>query len=197
MIAYVEGILAEKTPSRAVIDVGGVGYDLAISLTTYENLPAEGTRAKLLTLTAVREDSIRLYGFYNRAERELFRLLLAVPGVGPKLALAVLSALPVDRFRRAVRSGDTGLLVRVPGIGKKSAERLVVELRGRFEKEDEEGAPFVGGGGGGVAEEARLALEALGFKPDKAAMAVEKAAAKRGNESATVEELVREALGGG
>lgn len=196
MIAHVEGTLAEKSPARAVIDVGGVGFDLTISLSTFEDLPAEGERVRLVTHPYLREETVQLFGFSTATERELFRVLLRVPGVGPKLALAVLSASRPEDFRRAVVQGDTARLSRIPGIGKKSAERLVVELRGKFEA-DEEGT----GGGwlpgrGGVAEEARLALESLGFKSDKATQAVEKVLARHGDAEPTVEELVREALSG-
>lgn len=190
MIAYVRGRLVEKNPSRAVLDVGGVGFEMLISLSTYEDLPAAGAEATLHTLPYLREEKLLLYGFSDPAERDVFLQTLAVPGVGPKLALAILSALRPDRFRRAVRKGDTALLSRVPGIGKKSAERLVVELKGRFEREDagEVGVPE------GLAGEAVLALEALGFRGEKAARAVERALAGEGGGEKTLEELVREAL---
>jgi len=190
MIAYVRGRLAEKSPARAVVDVGGVGFDLLISLSTYEDLPVEGKEATLFTLPYLREEKLQLYGFSDRSERDVFLKTLAVPGVGPKLALAIFSALRPERFREAVRGGDTTLLTRVPGIGRKSAERLVVELKGRFEEEGEPGAPAPGG----VAGEAALALEALGFPGGKASRAVERAIAAGGGKEMTLEELVREAL---
>ncbi|MBN1824733.1 MAG: Holliday junction branch migration protein RuvA [Candidatus Eisenbacteria bacterium] len=191
MIAYVRGRLAEKSPSRAVVDVGGVGFDLLISLSTFEDLPAEGREATLFTLPYLREEKLYLYGFSDRSERDVFLQTLAVPGVGPKLALAVLSALRPDRFREAVLNGDTILLTRVPGIGKKSAERLVLELKGRFELEGGTAGTALPGG---IAGEAILALEALGFRGDKAARAVERAASEGGGEDSTLEQLVREAL---
>jgi Holliday junction DNA helicase RuvA len=193
MIAYVEGTLSEKAIGRAIVDVGGVGYDLAISLSTYEDLPRVGTRVRLLTHTHLRDDSMRLFGFSTREEIDLFRLLLAVPGVGPKIALGILSALRPPAFRSAVAAGDVAGLSRVPGIGKKSAERLVVELRSKVAEGSAvlPGAPLPAEG---VAGEARRALEALGFKTDQAARAVTRALAHRKGEEPTVEELVREAL---
>ena len=193
MIAWVEGKLAEKGPSRAVVDVGGVGYDLLISLSTFEDLPDRGDRVRVLAHPYQRDDGLQLYGFSTAAERDLFRLLLGVPGVGPKVALAILSTLRPEPFRRAVREGDTGYLTRIPGIGKKSAERLVVELRGKFEDEGG-GAGGLPGGPAGPVEEARLALEALGFKPDRVGRAIEKALGGRKADEISTEELVREAL---
>ncbi|MFH1277978.1 MAG: Holliday junction branch migration protein RuvA [Candidatus Eisenbacteria bacterium] len=196
MIAHVEGILAEKSPARAVVDVAGVGYDLSISLNTYEDLPGEGMRVRLVTHPYLREETIQLYGFSTAAERELFRVLLGVPGVGPKLALAILSSMKPERFRRAVVDADTAHLSRIPGIGKKSAQRLVVELRSKFEGGEGSGLDGMLGGAGGVAEEARLALEALGIKSDKASKAIERVLVRRGGEEPSVEDLVREALSG-
>ncbi len=192
MIAYVEGVLAEKGAMRAVVDVGGVGYALTVSLSTLEDLPREGTRVRLFAHTYLREETIQLFGFSTKAELDLFRLLLVVPGVGPKLALSVLSAMRPDPFRRAVVDGDTAELSRIPGIGKKSAERLVVELRSRFTERGVEGASLAGAGG--VAMEARLALEALGYKPDRASQAIAHALSLRAGKEPSVEELVREAL---
>ncbi|RPJ47829.1 MAG: Holliday junction branch migration protein RuvA [Candidatus Latescibacterota bacterium] len=193
MIAYVEGSLSEKAIGRAIVDVGGVGYDLAISLSTYEDLPRAGTRVRLLTLPYMREDSMRLFGFSTEGERELFRLLLGVPGIGPKLALSVLSAMRPPAFRSAIAAGDLAGLSRVPGIGKKSAERLVVELRGKVGG-DETGAEGVRVQTEGTAGEARRALETLGFRTDQASRAVAKALSLRKGEEPTVEDLVREAL---
>ncbi|MFH1680986.1 MAG: Holliday junction branch migration protein RuvA [Candidatus Eisenbacteria bacterium] len=191
MIAYVDGVLAEKSAVRAVVDVGGVGFALMISLSTYEDLPREGARARLFTHPYLREETMQLFGFSTKAELDLFRLLLLVPGVGPKLALSVLSAMRPESFRRSVVEGDTATLSRIPGIGKKSAERLVVELRSRFKE------PAIGEAAlaaAGVSGEARLALEALGFKTDRASRAIAKVLALREGSEPTVEELVREAL---
>jgi Holliday junction DNA helicase RuvA len=194
MIAWVEGVLAEKALGRAVIDVGGVGYDLAISLSTYGDLPREGARLRLFTHPHMREEGMQLFGFSTREELDLFRLLLGVPGVGPKLSLSVLGAMRPGPFRQAIVAGDTALLSRIPGIGKKSAERLVVELRGKFE-EAAGGAGWAGvGPSGGAAGEARLALEALGYTSERAARAVAKVLSLREGKEPEVEVLVREAL---
>lgn len=192
MIAFVRGVLDSKEPARAVVDVNGVGYDLLISFSTYEDLPEEGAKVRLLTIPQIRDDKIQLFGFSERSELDLFRLVLNVPGVGPKLALAIFSTLRPGRFRQAVRQEDTALLSRVPGIGKKSAQRIVVELKSRFEKSDD-GMDDLPVPAGGIAEEAVLALEALGFRSEQAGRAVGKAIEKGGD--STLEELVREALG--
>lgn len=197
MIAYVKGTLAGKSPTRAVVEAGGIGYELSISLTTYDELPLCGESVKLLAITAIREDTIRLYGFSAEEEADLFRQLLAVPGIGPKLALAILSGIRVDRFRGAVLAGDAAALSRVPGIGRKSAERLIVELRSKFEKaEADAGREGRGAGRGGLVEEATLALETLGMRGDQAGRAVERVLARRKGDEPTVEELVREVLSG-
>ncbi len=194
MIAFLDGIVAEKSPARAVLDVNGVGYELAISLNTYEQLPPIGDPARLTTITYIRDDTIQLFGFARREELELFRHLLVVPGIGPKLAMAVLSSMRPSEFRRAVRSGDAARLARTPGIGKKSAQRMIVELQGRFGDETTETT----GQAGQVEliEQAMLALQSLGVKTDQAGRAVDKVIEKRGGKGISVEDLVREALSG-
>jgi Holliday junction DNA helicase RuvA len=197
MIAYVEGTLHEKEIGRAIVDVGGVGFDLAISVSTFEDLPRAGERVRLFTHPYLRDDTMQLFGFSAREEIGLFRLLLGVPGVGPKLALSILSAMRPAVFRRAVADGDVAGLSRIPGIGKKSAERLVVELRGKFGESGEAGVSFAVPTEG-VAGEARRALETLGYNTERASRAVTRAlAVRKGSEPSaepSVEELVREAL---
>jgi Holliday junction DNA helicase RuvA len=131
MIARLEGVLAEKTPEAVVLDVHGVGYELRVPLSTFFDLPDEGKTVRLRVHTHVREDAFQLFGFGTELERALFRLLLGASGVGPKLALAILSGLPVDKLIAALRSGNLAALVGIPGVGKKTAERIVVELRDR------------------------------------------------------------------
>jgi Holliday junction DNA helicase RuvA len=126
-----EGVLAEKTPEAVVLDVHGVGYELRVPLSTFFDLPDEGKTVRLRVHTHVREDAFQLFGFGSELERALFRLLLGASGVGPKLALAILSGLPVDKLIAALRSGNLAALVGIPGVGKKTAERIVVELRDR------------------------------------------------------------------
>lgn len=129
MIARLRGTLVEKHPGQAVVETGGVGYDVVISVTTFSALPAPGSEVVLLVHTHVREDAIQLFGFLTAGERTLFERLITVSGIGPKLAITALSGLPADELVRAIGSGDVQKLVRVPGIGKKTAERIVLELR--------------------------------------------------------------------
>ncbi len=132
MIAFLEGELAEAWPTQVVISVQGVGYLVQIPLSSFDHLPAVGQRVRLLTHLVVREDAHLLFGFASSAERDLFRLLLQhVSGVGPKLALAVLSGMPVSQFKAAVVRGDVAVLAKVSGVGKKTAERIVLELKDR------------------------------------------------------------------
>ncbi|MBL8518714.1 MAG: Holliday junction branch migration protein RuvA [Betaproteobacteria bacterium] len=129
MIGRISGLLAEKNPPQVVVDVNGVGYEIDVPMSTFYHLPATGEKVTLHTQLIVREDAHLLYGFGTDAERATFRQLLKVSGVGPKVALAVLSGLSVNDLAAAVATQDTAMLVRVPGIGKKTAERLLLELK--------------------------------------------------------------------
>lgn len=133
MIAHLTGLLRQKTLETCVVDVGGVGYEVFVPLTTLSQLPQEGERVSLFVHTAVREDAISLYGFASARERTAFRLLISVSGVGPKLALSILS-IAADDLVRAISSGDLSRLSSIPGIGKKTAERLVLELKDKIAK---------------------------------------------------------------
>ena len=168
MIAYLRGVLAEKEVTRVVVECHGVGYEAAIPLSTFDRLPAEGTEVKLYTHHEVREDAPLLFGFATKPERDMFRLVTTVSGVGPKLALAVLSGLTVGDLQLAVSQGDAKRLAAVKGIGKKTAARIVVELKDKInpiealanataETSREQGA---------VLRDAMLALAALGFSED-------------------------------
>lgn len=162
MIAYVRGTLAAKAPTEAVIEAGGLGYALLIPASSFDRLPAVGEPVTLLAHLQVREDAHVLYGFATEAERALFRALIGVSGVGPKLALAALSALRPETLREHLAQGDPGPLTRIPGIGRKTAERLVVELRDRLP--DLEGPGTADGDDAAAARaDARAALEALGL----------------------------------
>ncbi len=197
MISFLQGKLIEALPTQVILDVAGVGYELLIPLSSYDKLPPLGQEVKVLTQLVVREDSHTLYGFMSAAERDLFRLLVnTVSGVGPKLALNVLSGISVTAFRGAVANSDVKTLSQVSGVGKKTAERIVVELK------DKVGA--VGAWEAASAQrslspedqrvnDAVLALMALGFKQVEAHDAVRKAQASLGAQS-TVEELVRACL---
>ncbi len=132
MIGRLTGLLAEKTPPQVLLDVNGVGYEIDVPMSSYFNLPAIGERVSLLTHFVVREDAQVLFGFLSASERHTFRLLIKISGVGPRMALAILSGLSVDDLAQAVSQQQSGRLVKVPGIGKKTAERLLLELKGKL-----------------------------------------------------------------
>ena len=161
MYEHLRGRLDRKTPAEAVVDVGGVGYVLAIPLSTYERLPADGADVRLFAELVVREDSLRLFGFATRDERAFFRMLQSVSGVGPSVALQVVSSSAFAEFRDAVLAGDAARLRRIRGIGRKLSERLVVELRDAMEA----AAPAAAAAAlaDPLTHDAALALEALGF----------------------------------
>ncbi len=175
MIDYVSGSLATKKPTQAVIDVGGIGYRILIPTSTYEGLPEPGEDAVLLTHHHVREDAVTLFGFISAEERRVFELMLGVSGIGPKLALAALSALRPSEIKQRIVDRDVAMLTRIPGVGKKTAERLVIELRDRFEKDGFEGGASSGETSASDANfraDAMAALEALGLSRSAAEKAV-------------------------
>jgi Holliday junction DNA helicase RuvA len=190
MIGRLRGILAYKSPPWLVIDVGGVGYELEAPMSTFYDLPDVGREVLLFTHCAQKEDSVSLYGFLREGERRLFRDVQKVSGIGAKIALAVLSGASVDEFARMVQAGDITALTRIPGIGKKTAERMVVELRDRA-------ADLMGTGVGGITalpvdpqSEATIALQQLGYKPAEATRMARDATAA-GDDAATI---IRKAL---
>ena len=134
MIVYVRGLLDHKEPNRVVVDVNGIGHEVFVPLSTYRQLPAIGAQVKLHTHHHVREDTIQLYGFLSPEEKEIFEMVLSISGVGVKVALSILSSMSADAFRRAVAQGDMKALTKIPGIGKKSAERMVLELKDKIGK---------------------------------------------------------------
>ncbi len=195
MIGRIHGILIEKQAPDLLVDVQGVGYEIQAPMTTLYQLPEIGQAVTLHTHFVVREDAQLLYGFANLQQRSLFRTLIKVNGVGPKLALTILSGIESDDFVRCVRDNDTATLVRLPGVGKKTAERLLVEMRDRLKDWQvdgllvAEGAATLAPAADALAE-AESALIALGYKPAEAAKAV--AAVKE--EGASSEQLIRSAL---
>jgi Holliday junction DNA helicase RuvA len=192
MIAYIKGILDHKEPGRAVIDVNGVGYEIFIPLSTYQKLPAIGSSVKLHTHYHVREDAVNLYGFISPDEKETFELLLSISGIGAKVALSILSSASVDGFRRAIAQGDMKSLTQIPGIGKKSAERMLLELKdkvGRI-RIDEEAVMLVESG---AVSDAVSALINLGISPTVAEYAVYKAERNLGKD-ARIEDIIGQAL---
>ena len=179
MIGRLRGVLAGKQPPYLLIDAHGVGYELEASLTTFQTLPEIGAEVTLLTHLAVREDAHTLYGFASPAERSLFRNLIRVTGIGPRLALLILSGMTVELFGRCVRENDTASLTRLPGIGKKTAERLIIELRDRIGELGLDPTAVVLPGGRAVApainpvDDAISALVALGYKLPEASRMVQ------------------------
>lgn len=202
MITYIQGRLVAATPLQAIIDVGGLGYEVSIPVTTAEKLPPSGNETKIHTHVVYREDSQAIYGFASREERDFFRLLVEkVSGVGPRVAISIMSKLSLPVLQSAIASGDVALLSKCPGIGKKTAERLVIELK------DKVGLPSTAASPAGVApsptasenavenrvQDAVMALVTLGYKLADADKAVRKALAALGND-VSAEELIKAAF---
>ena len=193
MIGRLRGILAYKQPPWLVIDVAGVGYELEAPMSTFYDLPDVGREVILFTHHAQREDSVSLYGFLRENERRLFRDVQKVSGIGAKIALAVLSGVAVDEFARQVQTGDVAALTRIPGIGKKTAERMVVELRDRVA--DLGGTPL---GAPSLPSdpqsEATIALQQLGYKPAEALRMAREAAAAGDDAAMIIRKALQSAL---
>ena len=192
MIGRLKGLLVYKAPPQLMVDVGGVGYELSAPMSTFYDLPDVGREVVLFTHYAVKEDGVALYGFLTEAERRLFREVQKVTGVGAKIALSVLSGASVDDFARLVQSGDITALTRLPGVGKKTAERMVVELRDRA-ADFAGGAAVIAGKGMPVPadpmSEASVALQQLGYKPAEVQRML-----KQGAPGDSAEEIIRKAL---
>lgn len=193
MIGRLKGLLVYKAPPALMVDVGGVGYELSAPMSTFYDLPEVGREVTLFTHYAVKEDGVALYGFLTEAERRLFREVQKVTGVGAKIALAVLSGASVDDFARLVQTGDITALTRIPGIGKKTAERMVVELRDRAADFASGGIAVITGKGGAVpadpVSEASVALTQLGYKPVEIQRMLKQAAP-----GDSAEQIIRKAL---
>lgn len=189
MIAHLAGTLAIKAPEEVIVDVHGVGFQVLVSLHTFYRLPEPGEAVRLLTYTHVREDVLQLFGFGDPGERQLFLLLLGVAGVGPRLALNILSGMPAEELVEALDAGDVARLVSIPGVGRKTAERLVLELREKMSLyRARTGAPARAVG---MQAEAASALVNLGYRRPDAERAVK--AAEAGG-AGDLESLIREAL---
>ena len=186
MIGRLHGKLIEKNPPQVLIDVSGVGYEVDVPMSTFCNLPAEGSEITLLTHFVVREDAQLLYGFATAAERQTFRALIRISGIGPRIALAVLSGMSTQNLSDAIEQGNATLLTRVPGIGKKTAERLILELKGKLA-----GSAFAAASGSNSAAQADItsALIALGYSEREAQASVRALPAE-----VTVSEGIRLAL---
>lgn len=194
MYAYLQGKVAEKGPNGLVIDVGGVGYMLSCSMNTLQETPPAGEEMKIYTYFSVREDAMELFGFSSREEKSMFVRLLTVSGIGPKVALSILSAMPLRDLTLAIVTGDITALSRAPGVGKKTAQRLALELKEKVEQSDLDYAPAAGGAvtplQADAAAEALAALQSLGYTAAEAAKSVQQV---RG-QSDSANELVRLAL---
>jgi Holliday junction DNA helicase RuvA len=193
MIGSVRGRIASKTPPQLMVDVGGLGYELEAPMSTFFHLPAVGEEVSLLTHLVVREDAHVLYAFGTEAERRLFRNLIKVSGVGPKIALALLSGISVEAFSRCVVNEDITALTKVPGIGRKTAERLIIEMRDRLkDPETPAGVLPVSTAAASPETEAYGALIALGYRPAEATRLLKAV----GTGTHSTEELIRRALQG-
>jgi holliday junction DNA helicase RuvA len=196
MITHLRGTLTQKAPTAAVIDIGGVGYGVAISLISYEQLPEVGADAQIFTYLYVREDRMELFGFAQERERELFELLIGVSGIGPTSAQTILSGMSQRDLQEAIFHGRVNELTAIKGIGKRTAERMVLELKEKvgFPTPEEEAAAEEGKKTSpGIVEEAVLAMMALGIAPGAARQAVSKADRRLGG-AQSVQQLLKQAL---
>ncbi len=196
MYHYLSGKLVEKSPTAVVIDAGGVGYDVLIPVSTYSSLPLLGESVKLLTHFVVREDAQLLYGFATDEERKMFRMLISISGIGPKIATTALSGILVEDLKFAIKDGNVAVLTSISGIGKKTAERIVIELREKVIVESGRtlgGSKNLSGPISSEAEDAIQALVALGYTKNKAKEAVDKVT---GSDTGKlpVEQIIRAAL---
>jgi Holliday junction DNA helicase RuvA len=193
MIAHLRGRLLVKHPNQVVIETGGVGYEVTISVPTYSELPASGSEAALHIHTHVREDIIALYGFFRPAEKQLFEKLMTVSGIGAKLAITILSGMAADEMAAAIRGNDVARLTKIPGIGKKTAERMVLELRDKLPPQSgtvEAAAPAMSA----PEEDVLSALVNLGYQRPAAEKALASIAKSGGEKSATFDGLFRNVL---
>lgn len=197
MFAYLKGTLTLKAPTQIVVDVGGVGYEISIPLSTFSALPEKGQPVMIVTHVHIREDAHQIFGFFTEDEKSLFRLLLTVSGIGPKMALTVLSGVPLTDLKRAIIHEDLALLTSISGIGRKTAERIIIELREKVLLEDKSSQRKQTDGGGQEEiffQDTVLALVSLGYKKQDAQDAVRKTITSSKGKVLTVDELLRAAL---
>lgn len=197
MIGRIRGILVDKKPPEIQVDVGGICYEVQVPMSTLYQLPEVGKELNLHTHFVVREDAQLLYGFFEEKDKSMFRSLIKINGVGPKMALGILSSMEADEFVRAVRSNDINAMVKMPGIGKKTAERLLIEMRDRLSDWDggSEGssAPSAASLSTSITNDAETALVSLGYKPQQAAHAIAQVL-KSNPEIEDSEQLIRQSL---
>lgn len=195
MITFLHGILAKKSPTEIIVDVHGVGYSVHISLSTYEQLPEANEEIHILTYHHIREDAQLLYGFINDNEREMFKLLIGVSGIGPKMAQTILSGVRPDELVRTISHNALSALTAIPGIGKKTAERLIVELKDKVTKiEGTEKIIDLPTSSSSIRNEALTALVSLGFAREKAEQALRNVLNETNGHIISVEELIKRAL---
>ena len=197
MYSYLSGILSEKSATSVTIDVNGIGFQLMIPVSTYQRLPETGGKVKLFTQHVVREDAEFLFGFASEEERSLFKLLMSVSGIGPKLAITILSGLSVQELKRAIVDGSVPSLTAISGIGRKTAERLIVELREKIVIEGRMDAEKWGTGASkheALIDDSLKALISLGYSKQNARAAIQKVLEKQGKEKLSTELVVRESL---
>ncbi len=192
MIAHLRGRILSKTPQAAVVEACGVGYEVTISIPTFTSLPAEGNEVSLLIHTHVREDTLALFGFMTATEKRLFEKLLGISGIGPKLAITVLSGLPPERLVAAIHAQDHATLTRIPGVGRKTAERIVLELKDKLQELAP--APTAGGIATPVSEDVLSALVNLGYPRAAAQKGLESAVARNPDAGKDFETLFRASM---
>jgi len=193
MISYLHGRLAEKSPTEVTVDVNGVAYAVHIPLSTFEAIGEVGSEVKILTYLHFREDAMQLYGFATSAERDLFKLLISISGIGPKMAQGILSGVSVSELKNFILYGDFNALMSIPGVGKKTAERLVVELRDKVGKVGYE-VPVKEDKAAAMRSEALLALTSLGYPRATAEKAIRAVLHESDGSGLSVEELIKRAL---
>jgi Holliday junction DNA helicase RuvA len=195
MISYLKGILAKKSPTEIIIDVGGVGYAVNISVSTYEQLSEQDSEVYILIHHHIREDAQLLYGFATEHEREMFKMLIGVSGIGPKMAQTILSGIRPNELVRTISLSAISNLTAIPGVGKKTAERLVLELRDKVAKMESSDKIFdLPNSGASIRSEALTALVSLGFSRDKAEQSLRSVLNDVNGKSISVEELIKRAL---
>ena len=195
MFSHLRGILSRKSPTEIVVDVNGVGYAVSIPLSTYEKLGETNSAVTILTYTHVREDILQLYGFATEAEREIFRLLISVSGIGPKIAQGILSGIQPGELQNLIAQANVSALTAIPGVGRKTAERLIVELRDKISKLDS-GSVASGPAAGdqGIRAEALMALISLGYNRAAAEKAIRAALQELNGKEPSIQELLKQAL---
>lgn len=194
MISYLQGTLSEKSPTEIVIDVHGVAYAVSIPLSTFEKLPARGNTVKVLTYLHVRDDAMQLYGFATEAEREMFKLLISISGIGPKMAQGILSGCSVNELKGFILNGNFAALTAIPRIGRRTADRLIVELRDKIGKLEFATETALPPQQAEIRSEALLALTSLGYTRLAAEKALRLALQSTDGANLTVEKLIKEAL---